>query len=212
MKTFIRDYMLLNQPFVFKNTYLCIATLFVIIPLSSQWFGMDAEVLIFAYLSFFMIQDLSNNKFSLLTNMPVRSHAIIATLYANMLIFSLLGVTLSHAFYALIHIPRPLFVSFIIYNLSVLVSTCICIAFASSEFTEDPNEQTGKMALLSVILIIAFLLLTAIHLIAPYGVILSLSSLLGLKSKIIIGIILSLINLISLYYSYKHIEHKVYNS
>ena len=98
MKTFIRDYMLLNQPFVFKNTYLCIAALFVIIPLSSQWFGMDAEVLIFAYLSFFMIQDLSNNKFSLLTNMPVRSHAIIATLYANMLIFSLLGVTLSHAF------------------------------------------------------------------------------------------------------------------
>ena len=210
MKTSIREYMLLNQSFFFKYSYLYIAILFMMIPLLSKWLGMDIEVIVFSSISYFMIQDLCNKKFPLLTSMPIRSHTITTMLYVNALIFCFLGVTLSHIFYAMIHVNRPLFVSFIVFLLSLLGGNLYYVLFTSSEFSEDPSEQIVKMFpyIFGVILIVIILL--GAHRIIPYGILFYLSSRLTLTIKIIISLILSLLTLSTLFFSYKYVCHKVY--
>ncbi len=210
MKTSIIEFRLINQLFIFKYSYISMVILILLTLLLSKWIGMDVEVAIFSSISIFMIQDLCNNKFALLTHLPIRSHAIITMLYVNTLIFCLLGVTLSHVFYTIIHVSRPLFVSFVVYLLSLLNCNLYYLLFTSSEFSEDPNEQIAKMFpyIFGVILIV--IIFIGAHRVIPYGILLFLSSRLTLIIKIIISLFLSLLTFGSMFFSYKYVCQKVY--
>lgn len=208
MKIFIREYRLLNQKFFFKDTLPGLIILLLLLPLLSKWVGIESEILAFSILSLLMVEDLSNKKFPLLTCMPVRAHAIVNVLYANILIFSLFGVSLCHIIYTLNHIYRPLFMSFIIYILSVTLANLICMIVTSSEFKDAPSVQSNKIPLFFVV---SFVVTAIIYQTNAYDLVYRLSYSIDLNTKWIIGTLLSLLTVLNLIGSYKYVKHKVYD-